>query len=136
MTSAICEGRRPRRGVWHRAGGGGSDGEASQAGGTEGQSLLKMAAHFGVATDTAALALRRAGVTLRPRRGWTRYVVSDSPGNDQVPLGTANEQLSRLRAIPGALGSDRCQSDGSGMLPEVLTGGLPGIKARIRRACG
>jgi len=39
---------------------------------TEGQSLLKLAAHFGVATDTVALALRRAGVTLRPRRGWNR----------------------------------------------------------------
>jgi DNA-directed RNA polymerase specialized sigma24 family protein len=39
---------------------------------TEGQSLLTLARHFGVATDTVALALRRAGVTLRPRRGWTR----------------------------------------------------------------
>ena len=36
----------------------------------EGQSLAKLAMHFGVATDTVALALRRAGVTLRPRRGW------------------------------------------------------------------
>jgi DNA-directed RNA polymerase specialized sigma24 family protein len=39
---------------------------------TEGQSLLKLANHFGVATDTVAHALRRAGVILRPRRGWTR----------------------------------------------------------------
>jgi hypothetical protein len=39
---------------------------------SEGQSLLKLASHFGVATDTVALALRRAGVTLRPRRGWSR----------------------------------------------------------------
>ena len=39
---------------------------------TEGQSLLTLATHFGVATDTVALALLRAGVTLRPRRGWTR----------------------------------------------------------------
>jgi hypothetical protein len=38
----------------------------------EGESLLKLATHFGVATDTVALALRRAGVTLRPRRGWSR----------------------------------------------------------------
>jgi DNA-directed RNA polymerase specialized sigma24 family protein len=37
-----------------------------------GQSLAKLSQHFGVATDTVALALRRAGVTLRPRRGWTR----------------------------------------------------------------
>jgi DNA-directed RNA polymerase specialized sigma24 family protein len=37
-----------------------------------GQSLAKLSAHFGVATDTVAAALRRAGVTLRPRRGW-RY---------------------------------------------------------------
>ena len=35
-----------------------------------GQSLAKLSKHFGVATDTVALALRRAGVTLRPRRGW------------------------------------------------------------------
>jgi hypothetical protein len=33
---------------------------------------LKLANHFGVATDTVARALRRAGVTLRPRRGSTR----------------------------------------------------------------
>jgi hypothetical protein len=38
---------------------------------TEGQSLLHLPTHFGVATDTVALALRRAGVTLRPRRGWS-----------------------------------------------------------------
>jgi DNA-directed RNA polymerase specialized sigma24 family protein len=37
-----------------------------------GQSLAKLSEHFGVATDTVALALRRAGVTLRPRRGWSR----------------------------------------------------------------
>lgn len=37
-----------------------------------GQSLAKLSKHFGVATDTVALALRRAGVTLRPRRGWNR----------------------------------------------------------------
>jgi len=35
-----------------------------------GPSLAKLTKHFGVATDTVALALRRAGVTLRPRRGW------------------------------------------------------------------
>ena len=35
-----------------------------------GQSLAKLSEHFGVATDTVALALRRAGDTLRPRRGW------------------------------------------------------------------
>jgi len=35
-----------------------------------GQSLAKLSEHFGVATDTVALALRRIGVTLRPRRGW------------------------------------------------------------------
>jgi DNA-directed RNA polymerase specialized sigma24 family protein len=35
-----------------------------------GESLAKLSEHFGVATDTVALALRRAGVTLRPRRGW------------------------------------------------------------------
>jgi hypothetical protein len=38
----------------------------------EGESLMKLAGHFGVATDTVALALRRAGITLRPRPGWTR----------------------------------------------------------------
>jgi DNA-directed RNA polymerase specialized sigma24 family protein len=37
-----------------------------------GQALAKLSNHFGVATDTVALALRRAGVTLRPRRGWPR----------------------------------------------------------------
>ena len=37
-----------------------------------GQSLAKLAKHFGVATDTVSLALRRAEVTLRPRRGWPR----------------------------------------------------------------
>jgi hypothetical protein len=37
-----------------------------------GQSLTRLSKHFGVATDTVALALRRAGVTLWPRRGWTR----------------------------------------------------------------
>jgi DNA-directed RNA polymerase specialized sigma24 family protein len=37
-----------------------------------GQSFAKLAKHFGVATDTVALALRRAGVALRPRRGWPR----------------------------------------------------------------
>jgi DNA-directed RNA polymerase specialized sigma24 family protein len=37
-----------------------------------GQSLAKLSDHFGVATDTVALALRRAGVTLRPRRGWSK----------------------------------------------------------------
>lgn len=37
-----------------------------------GRSLAKLSEHFGVATDTVALALRRAGVTLRGRRGWPR----------------------------------------------------------------
>jgi hypothetical protein len=37
-----------------------------------GQSLAKLSKHFGVATDTVALALRKAGVTLRLRRGWNR----------------------------------------------------------------
>jgi DNA-directed RNA polymerase specialized sigma24 family protein len=37
---------------------------------TEGQSLLKLADQFGVASETVALALRRAGDMLRPRRGW------------------------------------------------------------------
>jgi DNA-directed RNA polymerase specialized sigma24 family protein len=37
-----------------------------------GQSLAKLSTHFGVATDTVALALRRAGLTLRPRKGWAR----------------------------------------------------------------
>jgi DNA-directed RNA polymerase specialized sigma24 family protein len=36
----------------------------------EGQSLAKLSTHLGVATDTVANALRRAGVNLRPRRGW------------------------------------------------------------------
>jgi len=34
-----------------------------------GQSLAKLSKHLGVATDTVSLALRRAGVTLRPRWG-------------------------------------------------------------------
>jgi len=34
-----------------------------------GHSLAKLASTFGVATDTVACALRRAGVALRPRRG-------------------------------------------------------------------
>jgi DNA-directed RNA polymerase specialized sigma24 family protein len=38
----------------------------------DGQSLARLSEHFGVATDTVSLALRRAGVTLRPRRGWPR----------------------------------------------------------------
>jgi len=37
-----------------------------------GQSLAKLSDHFGVATDTVALALHRAGITLRPRRGWSK----------------------------------------------------------------
>lgn len=37
-----------------------------------GQSLAKLSKRFGVATDTVAVALRRAGVTLRPRRGWSK----------------------------------------------------------------
>jgi hypothetical protein len=41
--------------------------------------LAKLSQHFGVATDTVALALRRAGVTLWPRRGW--------PGWRARPLG-------------------------------------------------
>jgi hypothetical protein len=35
-----------------------------------GQSLAKLASHFGVATDMVVLAFRRAGVALRPRWGW------------------------------------------------------------------
>jgi DNA-directed RNA polymerase specialized sigma24 family protein len=42
-----------------------------------GQSLAKLGNHFGVATDTVALALRRAGVTLRPRRGWVARSLTD-----------------------------------------------------------
>ena len=37
-----------------------------------GQSLAKLSDHFGVATDTVAAALRKAGITLRPRRGWDK----------------------------------------------------------------
>jgi transposase-like protein len=35
-----------------------------------GRSLLAIGRHLGVAQGTVALALRKAGVSLRPRRGW------------------------------------------------------------------
>jgi hypothetical protein len=36
-----------------------------------GHSLVKVGKHLGVSGDTVALALTKAGETLRPRRGWT-----------------------------------------------------------------
>jgi len=37
-----------------------------------GKSLIKVAEHFGVTGDTVALALRKSGTVVRPRRGWER----------------------------------------------------------------
>jgi hypothetical protein len=37
----------------------------------EGRSLARVGEHFGVDGETVRRALRAAGVTLRPRRGWT-----------------------------------------------------------------
>ena len=37
----------------------------------QGLSLAAVAAHFGINPSTVANRLRHAGITIRPRRGWT-----------------------------------------------------------------